>query len=203
MTWHAQEGDMTLHGREAQIFREAILEMCERIRSEEDDEHCVFGGVKVFDRMTRTQQLASLEKVAEYLFHDTDQCLELTAWSEATLASILQLIRSHVHLEIDYGQSDTLRGFLAQEMECETESDKWNDHNEWEWSLEGYESRFLWDVDFEDDTVADMPPESARIHREMFGIADEYFSAIPPDLESGDNIPSIIERISKSISGEN
>ena len=76
MTWHAQDGEMVLHGKESHIFRETILYMCDMITAERSDEDSTFGGATVFDRMTRSQQLASLEIVSGYLFHATGECLD-------------------------------------------------------------------------------------------------------------------------------
>lgn len=201
MTWHAPEGEIKLQGKEAAIFRDSILTMCDTICGEDNDEECTFGGAKVFDRLTRTQKLASLEKVSHYLFHATSECLELSAWSEATLASILQQIRILVHLELDAGESNYFRKFLSEHLEYEIESSDWNDITEWESALDAYESRFLWDMDFENETISDLPPEHAKYQRRTFGIDDNYFSSISPDLETEWDIRYAKKRIRMEIDG--
>jgi len=201
MTWHAEEGEITLQGMEATVFKDAILDMCDTICCEDNDEECIFGGAKFFDQMTRTQQLASLEKVSHYLFHTTDECLELTAWSEATLASILQQIRIHTHLEIDAGEVNQLRHFLSGQLEEVIDSSDWDDIKKWNGVLDGYESRFLWDMDYENEIISDLPPEFAQQHRRTFGIQDDYYSAIPPDLESEWDIHHATKRIWMEIDG--
>jgi len=100
MTWHAQAGQLVLSGAEARLFREAVLLMSDDIASVDSDEESFFDGASLFDRLTRSQQLASLEVVAHHLFHETPACLPLTAWSEATLASLLAEIRRMVQAEI-------------------------------------------------------------------------------------------------------
>ncbi|TWU20327.1 hypothetical protein [Bythopirellula polymerisocia] len=184
MTWHAQAGEIVLRGKEADIFRDAILSMCDLIATESRDEESAFGGARVFDHMTRTQQLASLGEVTRYLFHATEECLPLTAWSEATLASILHEIRTSVHLEIEKGGDDKLRQTIREMFEEEWEPIDWNDVCEWDYVLDAYESRFLWDTDFEDDSLSDLPPEQAKLVRELLGITDDYYASISPDLES-------------------
>lgn len=202
MTWHAPEGELTLHGKEAAIFREAILEMCDYILDEDGDEGTVFGGARVFDRMTRSQQLASLEKVAKHLFHATDECLELSAWSEATLASILKQIQINIHLEIDGGEGEEIRRFLDRHLDYDIDPAKWDEHQEWDLNMDAYESRFLWDADFQNDTMSDMSPDRAEHLRKMFGIDDDYFLSVPPDLEAEWDIPRAAKRIWMIIDGK-
>ena len=173
MTWHAQDGQIVLSGKEADIFREAILYMCDMVSNESTDEGSTFGGATVFDRMTRTQQLASLEIVSRYLFHATDECLPLTAWSEATLASILHEIRASVHLEMDEGGDDKLRKTIRELLDDELESFDLDDASEWDSAMDGYEDRFLWDLDFEDDALADLSPEHAKHIRDIMTISDD------------------------------
>ena len=113
MTWHAQAGDLVLLGDEARLFRDAILFLCDEISEAIDDADSFYGGARVFDQMTRTQQMASLELVTKSLFHETEDCLELNAWNEATLATILSEIRTLLHLEIDEGDKDEIRCVLV------------------------------------------------------------------------------------------
>ena len=198
MTWHAPAGQIILRGKEADIFRDAILEMCDDIL-EITDEDFVFGWVRLFEAMSRTQQVASLEKVGHHLFHSTDTCLELHAWSEATLASILKQIGNDLSFEIEYGEGKEIRQFVAEYFEEEFELTDWDDYQEWIFYLDCYEDRFLWDADYDDDAVADMPPDQARQFKAMFGVLEDYYSATPPDLESEDEIPDAIKRITSDI----
>ena len=201
MTWHAQEGDLVLRGDEANLFREAILFFCDIISSVDDDTDSVYGGASVFNQMTRTQQLASLELVTKYLFHETEDCLDLSAWSEATLASIISQIRTLLHLEIDEGDNNEIRRVLSRLTECEISTDDWDNRSEWDFILDSYEDRFLWDNDFEDIEIPDMSPDQADSVRQMMGITDDYYSSVPPDLDSDRDIADAVKRIWMCIDG--
>jgi hypothetical protein len=201
MTWHAQDGDLVLQGDEANLFRDAILYFCDVISAADDDADSVYGGASVFDQMTRTQQLASIELVTKYLFHETGDCLELSAWSEATLASILSQIRTLLHLEADEGDKDEIRCVISRLTECEVSKDDWNDWSEWDIIVDAYEDRFLWDSDFEDTKITDLPPDHADSVRQMMGIADEYYSSVPPDLDDDRDITDAVKRIWMCIDG--
>lgn len=183
MTWHAQSGEIVLEGDEARLFREAILYMGDIIEGAVDDDESFFDGAKLFDRMSRSQQIASLELVARYLFRKTPVCLPLTAWCEATLASILQVIRMFVETEIDERADDSQRQVILSLVGLEEPMEDEDDVKEWQWVLDAYEDRFLWDADFENDHVADLPPEQAQDVRLMMGVPQDYNTAIPPDLE--------------------
>ncbi len=201
MTWHAQDGDLVLLGDEARLFRDAILYLCDEISEAIDDEDSFYGGARVFDQMTRTQQIASLELVTKSLFHETEDCLELNAWNEATLAAILAQIHTLLQLELDEGDKDEIRCVLSRLTECEVSRDDWNDWSEWDNIFDGYEDRFLWDSDFDDTDITDLPPDRANLVRQMMGIADEYYASVPPDLDDDREIVFAVKRIGMCVDG--
>jgi len=201
MTWHAQDGDLVLLGEEARLFRDAIFFLCDQISEAIDDAESTYGGARVFDQMTRTQQLASLELASKYLFLKTEDCLELSAWSEATLASILAQIRTLLQLEVDEGDKDEIRCIISRMTECDVSQDDWNDWSEWDNILDGYEDRFLWDSDFDDTEIVDLPPDRADSVRQMMGISDGYYSSVPPDLDDDREIEVAVKRIGMCIDG--
>lgn len=202
MTWHAQAGQIVLAGGEAKMFRDIILYMCDMIMEAEDDQASCFEGAQVFDRMTRTEQLACLEVVSQYLFHETEACLELSAWSEATLASILHEIRTFIHLEIEEEQGYEYRQTIMGLLDAEKEIEDFDDPEEWEAMLEAYEARFLWDMDYEDDDITDLAPEEASRIRQKLGIEDSYFTALAPDLDKLVGIVPGAKRVWMAIDGK-
>ncbi|MCA9259164.1 MAG: hypothetical protein KDA61_08190, partial [Planctomycetales bacterium] len=202
MTWHAQDGQIVLAGGESDLLRDAVLCMCDAILSASDDEESFFEGAKVFDDMSRSQQLASLEVVARYLFHPTPACLPLTAWSEATLASVLREVRSLVQMEIDEGEKEDCRRVLAEALEIQGEIENFNDSDEWDCLLDAYDDRFLWDNDFEDDEATDLPPEFALQSRRIMGIGDDYYASIPPDLPAAVGLEQAAKRVWIAIDGK-
>ncbi len=129
------------------------------------------------------------------MFHETEDCLELNAWNEATLATILSEIRTLLHLEIDEGDKDEIRRVIFRLTEWDVSKDDWNDWSEWDSILDGYEDRFLWDNDFEDTEITDLPPDRADLVRQMMGIADEYYASVPPDLDDDREIDDAVTRI--------
>jgi len=202
MTWHAQSEKLVLAGDEARLFREAILWMCDSIVSAPDDEESFFEGARVFDRMSRSQQLASLEVVSRYLFHPTPECLPLTAWSEATLASVLHEIRALVHMEIEGGEATEWRRVVTDASAFQDELQGLDDAEALSCVLDAYEGRFLWDNDFEGDDVADLPPEQAEHFRCVMSISDEYYSEIPPELSMSDTLEHGAKRVWMAIDGK-
>lgn len=171
MTWHAQAGKLVLSGVEA----------------------------KLFDRMSRSQQLASLEVVARHLFHETATCLPLTAWSEATLASVLNEAKILVLEEVEQGETSEYRQMVLDTVDLDEEVEDWDDPNEWEDLLDCYEDRFLWDLDYEDEAATDLSPELSAQNRAVMGIGEDYYSAIPPDLGADDSIEDGVELLLRAV----
>ena len=195
MTWHAQAGNIVLRNDKGKAFNEAILFLHDEIIESAGDEESKYGHACVFDEMSRSQQLSSLELVTKHLFHDTDQCLPLTAWSEATLAAILGTIKVLLQLEVDAGEKDEYRRLFARVSDTNVSDANWDSHEEWSLVHGAHEDRFLWDSDFDDMKLADMPPEQAAHIRSIMGISDEYYSSVPPDLECDRDIRFVYKRL--------
>lgn len=188
MTWHAQAGKLVLSGVEAKLFAGALVAMGDAILQAADDDASRFGGAKLFDRMSRSQQLASLEVVARHLFHETPTCLPLTAWSEATLASVLNEAKILVLEEVEQGETSEYRQMVYGAVDLDEEFEDWDDPNEWEDLLDCYEDRFLWDLDYEDEAASDLSAELSLTNQAVMGIGEDYYSAIPPDLRAKDTL---------------
>ena len=205
MTWWAQRGEVVLSGEERQIFRDAIFELLDKIvDSQTDDESVVYGGASLFNAMTQTQQAASVEAVSSALFHKSPEYFPLTAWSEATLASILAQIRCQLAFEIDIAERSDLRQFLSSKVEDQVKpsDEDWSSHDEWGFVFECYEDQFLWDNDFESTSTLDLAPEAAAHIHGMMGISDDYHSSIPPDLAHDWELNECYHRVLLSIDGQ-
>jgi hypothetical protein len=85
--------------------------------------------------------------------------------------------------------------------ECVVSTDDWDNWSEWDVFLDSYEDRFLWDIDFEDIEIPDMPPDQADSVRQMMGITDDYYSSVPPDLDNDRDIADAVKRIWMCIDG--
>lgn len=205
MTWDAQRGPTVLQGEESQIFAEAIAEICNSILLVEDGYNGCFDFAPVlFSRMSTTQQAASLELVTKALFVESETPLELVAWNEATLATILRQIRDSLFFELaDFeSQSTRLRSFLNRQTDSELVLDENSlDDDEWEVAWDCYESQFLWDNDFEMEELMDCDPEASREIQAIMGIDSDYQASIPPDLRADDDLRACLERIATVIRG--
>lgn len=184
MTWHAQAGKLVLRGNEAKLIAEAVLRVCDAILDAADDEESFFEVAAVFDRMSRSQQVAALETVARYLLHETPQCLPLTAWSEATLATVLDEAKRLVRLDVNDGDRAGYRETVVDALGI----DEWEDPEEWEAVLDCYDERFLWDLDYQDERGLDSPPDQEAATREVMGISNDYYTSPPPDLGAHDTL---------------
>lgn len=191
MTWRAQAGKLVLAGSEAKLFCEALRSLCDAILEAEDDEESSFERAAVFDRMSRSQQLASLETVARYLLHPTPECLPLTAWSEATLATVIDEVKRCVRDALEEGDPEGYRQTVIDALAI----DDWDDPEEWEDVLDCYDERFLWDSDFEDEGGMDLPPEQEAGARTTLGITDDYYTAVPPDLSASETMQDGADRV--------
>ena len=203
MTWHAPYGRLVLKGEEREIFKESILELCQLILDLGDEFE---SGEHVFDALTDTQKLASLEVVAKYLFTETEEPLALTAWSEVTLAVILGNIRTNLLIEAEDPEADCgIRPVIKEHAGVDADDlagSKWDDPDTWDSIFDGYESRFLWDDDFSDATIADLSPEASSVVKNTMGISNDYYSSIPPDFEHESETRNIEKRIQIAADGK-
>ena len=199
MTWRAPRGETVLASKEREVFGQAILDIAEQIiEASSDEESVIFDGATLFNQMARTQQSAALEAVAEALFFDTSKCFELTAWSEATLATILAAIRAFVTLELDdEAGGDDVRRLVNEKVGgmISADSEGWQSHDQWSSVMDLYEEQFLWDLDFENEKILDLPPEQARALKMAMGVGDGYHTAIPPDLDYESELDAVYHRI--------
>lgn len=202
MTWHAQDGKLVLEGDEGALFRDSILMMSDAIACAADDEDSSFDAAAVFDSMSRSQQLAALAVVARYLFHETPECLPLTAWSEATLASVLREVKRKVVFEVVEGKGDRHRRAVLEATGLADEVEDYDDADEWDMLMDAYEDRFLWDDDYADVEIPDLAPGPASLTRHMLGILDDYYTAVPPDLPAGVSLQQGAKRVELAIDGE-
>ncbi|WP_146520214.1 hypothetical protein [Stieleria varia] len=102
MTWQTPSGNRTLSGHESELVRHSIANMVEELAScrETDDSPCICG-IALFDELTWTQQLAILERLANYLLQRTHETLELTGVHEAAVAAIYRNILQQIEIEIE------------------------------------------------------------------------------------------------------
>ena len=128
MTWEASEGDRSLTGCEAELVREALAVMVDRVSENLDyrDVHPRWDfGVALFDELTPTEQVSVIQQVAAHLLTRTPQTLELTAVNEAAAYAIFRTIATEIEIEIDV---ENLPGLGEYGPVVEEDEPKWQVH---------------------------------------------------------------------------
>ncbi|MEO1523906.1 MAG: hypothetical protein AAFX06_00640 [Planctomycetota bacterium] len=201
MTWHTPFGDRYLIGDEADLVRRSLAIMLEELTScRETGEDPVLYGVTLFDELAWQQQLALLEQLAQHLFCETPDTIELTGVVDASVSAVYLNIAQQIEMEIE------LHGVSPDEYRClwrqasldamhdwpeeETSEDEsllqltasCIDFVRWHELVDLLADRVLWDRDFElVHEVIDAPPERAAAMRAALGIESSYYTAIAPD----------------------
>jgi hypothetical protein len=201
--WWTQDGYRTLEGAEAQLFREMLAALVEdQVRAEACDDQWPIG-IDVFDDLEYGQKLAMLEFVGRGLLVKDEPAPELTAVSEASLATVFehlrQLIEMEIHFDSGHSWRSRLRPVLLQVIDEEVrdrivgvESD---DLDEWGMWIEMWRDRYLSDTDWERDLVGqDGSPEEVDERKKCLGIADDYYISIAPD-PAPSQIPALLARL--------
>lgn len=200
--WRTPNGERTMQGAEAALFREAIAEVLERIEDEEDfpDDRCSWG-VRVFDGIASGQQLALLAIVARALFDSHVPPPKLNAVNESVIGVMFIAIEQAIQFEIDEADSLTKIGgnpfhwrklVLAAIIETdgspapgaddELPDPTCPDIDEWSILLETLGDGVLWDGDWEmDDLFMDVDPKTSKLRKEFLTIDDDYYTAVAPD----------------------
>lgn len=115
---------------------------------------------------------------------------KLTAVLEAGVGAIYQAIRVMVEMEIDQlaegHESPTWRELVVaacREQGIEELSDpESEDLDEWEVLVDSLTASVLWDEDWRDnENLLDVDPKAGRALKELLGIDEDYYVAVPPD----------------------
>lgn len=149
-------------------------------------------GVELFDELQRGQKLFALYRVGRALLAHDEPAPELTAYIEATVAVIYEFALSQIRLEIEdldlEAKSPTWREMVVSalhEMEedfTEVPAVKSPDMEEWRFVLEVLQGLILWDNDFEMQESMDVDPQEGRRFKQVLGVSQDYYTAVPPDL---------------------
>lgn len=197
--WHSPEGKTTFTGPFAYVLAYSIGSMTELLEAylgDEDDDYEL--GHLAFDRLTDEQKIWSLHRVAFGLLDRKTEIVPLTAYLEATIASIFRQIESDIDLEIqatemepdeDHSSLRTailaayeLDGGNSPEVLMDDEEPltvDCDDTDEWIMAMEILEGKVLWDDDYDLDMFDDMPPAQSESVKDEAGISDDYYAAIP------------------------
>ena len=93
MTWHTPCGSRVTGGYEAEIVRDVLEVIADRlhefisngdIKSIDEDSNLQYG-IEVFDSLQLTEQLALFTQIAQYLLTETPAVLDLNAINESAV----------------------------------------------------------------------------------------------------------------------
>ena len=97
--WHSPDGDRTLEGAEATLFRFGLASLLRRLPA--------YHGAGYFGRLTRGEKLIALAGAATALLDPGTPSPEHTAWIEAAIYAVYR------HLEVRVGRSGRSRRLTA------------------------------------------------------------------------------------------
>lgn len=201
-------------GAEARLFRAALGDLLWHLAEAERFEDDWPVGIRTFDALSFGQRLSILEIVGRGLLIESEPAPDLTAVAEAALAAVYEHLRGLVAVEVDSAvevkedaekwrhliHDAALETVDPEDREDLPECDC-DDRKEWDGWIELLQFHFLWDTDWDFDMVGqDASPEHSARFREMFGIAEDYYTAVAPDPEP-DQIPALLLRLSQ-LTGE-
>lgn len=194
--WRMRDANRVLTEAEWRLFRTclALLRNCieEDIRSGTDETET---DIPVFDQLTPEQKLALLADTAQALRDPATPMPDHTAANEGAIAAVFSIIRYELEMELHIAgmndeeeKSSEIRRMLravcagSEEREEPLPDESATDAEEWEWLLEEFEGRILWDTDFAmGDEFLDLPPDEAREKLRRYGIDPNYYRVVPDE----------------------
>lgn len=212
MTWQTSEGDRYLIGEEADLLRDALAVMLDRIHQSLTDGPFVLG-VDLFDTMQPTQQLAATSMIVKHLLLPTPTTPPLTAVHEATVYAAYRLVLQEIEDEVEFdGPSEfdadmdagperqwrlaTWRAYRAgvrDDMDADWRGTAEDGSvpgdlasiplDQWEEFIEDLADQVLWDRDFLiADVFLDANPDDTATMKNVMGIDIDHFATPSGDL---------------------
>ncbi len=213
--WLTALGTRVLCGAEWELFRVGLSTLWDEIESQPDDEEPGLTDVKSFDCLTRPERLALLAQVGKGLHDKREPCPDLTALNEAAVTAVFAQVRYLVEVEIDAqrsgfgtfsrdraGRPRELVLAAAREVDPEQRADlpkvRSTNVSKWYDLIQTMLFRILDDIDYlAAEIFLDAPPSRSRSMKDMLGIPENYFSAIPdfPNTQMLEVIRADLRRI--------
>ncbi len=143
-----------------------------------------------FDKLQPNQKLAVLAQVGTALLCKDQPMPRLTAALEAAVGAVYEAVRLLVEMEIDQPaelrESPSWRKLVLAacwEREIDDLLDAQSeDLDEWEVLVSSLAGEVLWDEDWRDsESLLDADPKAGRAVKELLGIDEDYYVAVPPD----------------------
>jgi hypothetical protein len=157
MTWHTQNGDRILTGREAELF---VVSMRMALEALEDDTLLTYD--TVLNGANRSLLIRLFAYVSRALLIQTDMLPELNAWTEGAVGVLHREFAVSLEAELEEDSSDTDRYLLRQLLVDATASEvepedrvlvSSKDAVEWRFLLSLQADSILWDLDWEMATL--------------------------------------------------
>jgi hypothetical protein len=178
-------GDRILLGAERRFFVQSLASIVDLLAHQD-----VEFGVTAFDELQRSQKLVALYKSSCALLQPNEPKLKLTAYVESAVAIVYEHARERACDEIDNSspsQSDVFwRRLILEALREQLSPDDLppeadDDKEGWAFWVECLAGCVLWDNDYESQQSLDLPPEESRRYRALLGMADDYYTDVPPD----------------------
>ncbi len=191
--WHASSGDKTFTGPYGLMLAQGICRVIDEMNELHGCDEEFEIGIRAFDSQTREQKAWSLHKVAFRLLDDATPIVELSAYLEATIAAVFGMVDACIQMELDEGDFfwrklvlaafESIGGNRPEDLEGDEEllTAECDAIDQWRLVLGTLEEQVFWDMDYTNDRMIDMSPEQGAEMRGMFGVADDYYTAVPDD----------------------
>lgn len=183
--YHTPSGDRILLGAERRFFTQSLAMVIDLL-AESDMKF----GVVPFDELQRNQKLIALYKSSRGLLRPNEPAPKLVAFIESAIAIVFEHAKELVYQEIDEPHSSAETSFWRrlvldavreqvglEELPSDTDCDK----ETWTFLVECLAGCVLWDNDYASQESLDLPPEKSRQFRSLLGMADDYYTDVPPD----------------------
>jgi hypothetical protein len=147
-------------------------------------------GTTPFDELQRSQKLVVLYNSARGLLDPSEPTPKLTAFIESAVASVYEHAKDQVCQEIDdagiSGEASFWRKLILDAVREQVAPDQLpldtnRDKEMWTMLVECLAGCVLWDNDYELQESLDLPPEESRRFRAALGMAEDYYTDVPPD----------------------
>lgn len=197
MTWNTPAGNRVLKGAEAELVQCGLGILMDELRDTLDSETGETSeyGYELFDRLPYPSKIALLAEVGHALLKRTRECPEVTAYRQATVATIYAVVTEEIESEVRHGDeplegrtlaTDHYRSRLIEALtRLEGEPPEMpgkGDLEHWRMLVEVAEEYVLHDLDhLMADLFLDAEPAIAAEFKEGFGILPDFFTAIAPD----------------------
>ena len=147
-------------------------------------------GVIPFDELQRNQKLLALYKSRVDCFVRMNQRRSSSPSSSPQLRSSTSMRRNKFTRKLTsqtllqrlhFGAGLVLDAVSEQIAPEELPNDTNRDKETWTILVECLAGCVLWDNDYESQESFDLPPEESRKFRSLLGMADDYYTDVPPD----------------------